>query len=194
MKEEVTQAMDLRLMIVGWSGIGKSTFVLRFIQDMFYEEYDPTLEDVFCKLVPINAEQRNLQIFDSNCYQEQRSGWMSPQYMRNSDGFICAFSITDPSSLPELQKLIESIKREKDIDDICLIVVGNKCDLECERKVSTEEGKNFADKNNAPFFETSAKFNININEAVFFLAQEVCRREVEFANEETNQKKKCVVC
>ena len=60
--------------------------------------------------------------------------------------------------------------------DVNKILIGNKCDLEDKRKVSKEEGQALADKFGIPFFETSAKSNINISEAFMKIAEDVVER------------------
>mgnify|MGYP003295242826 CR=1 FL=1 len=46
-----------------------------------------------------------------------------------------------------------------------MVILGNKCDLEENREVNTADGQKYAEKNNSPFFEVSAKTNTNVKEA-----------------------------
>jgi len=90
---------------------------------------------------------------------------MRDLYMKNGQGFVLVYSITSQSSFNDLHELVEQIFRIKDTNDVPLILVGNKFDLEDERVVSIDQGMNFAMQlNNCSFLESSAKANMNVNE------------------------------
>ncbi len=61
--------------------------------------------------------------------------------MRTGDGFLCVYSITLQASFDEALSLHEHILRVKDSDEVPFVLVGNKCDLEPDREISTEKGK-----------------------------------------------------
>lgn len=85
--------------------------------------------------------------------------------MKNGQGFVLVYSITAQSTFNDLQDLREQILRVKDTDDVPMILVGNKCDLEDERVVGKDQGSNLARSfNNCAFLESSAKAKINVNE------------------------------
>lgn len=65
---------------------------------------------------------------------------MREQYMRTGEGFLLVYSITSRQSFEEIITFQQQILRVKDKDYFPIIVVGNKCDLESERQVSTEGG------------------------------------------------------
>ena len=98
--------------------------------------------------------------------QEEYSA-MRDQYTRSSDCFLVVYSITSRSSFDEVSMLIDICRRVKDTDDIPMVLVGNKCDLEEHREVSTEEGIEQANYYGIPFFESSAKVRINVEEAFY---------------------------
>ena len=60
---------------------------------------------------------------------------MRDLYMKNGQGFVLVYSITAQSTFNDLQDLREQILRVKDTDDVPMVLVGNKCDLEDERVV-----------------------------------------------------------
>ena len=90
---------------------------------------------------------------------------MRDQYIRTGQGFLCVYSITSRSSFEAITNFREQILRVKDEETYPIVVVGNKCDLEKDREVSTVEGRELAKSFNAPFAETSAKARINVEEA-----------------------------
>lgn len=97
------------------------------------------------------------------CYLQEASrkyvlSYNRELYMKTGQGFLLVFSITSQSSLLELQELREQIVRIKDDDNVPIVIVGNKSDLEEDRVVS--RAKAFAMSQswgNAPYYETSAR-------------------------------------
>ena len=82
------------------------------------------------------------------CYfllQEQFTA-MRDLYMKNGQGFVLVYSITAQSTFNDLQDLREQILRVKDTDDVPMVLVGNKCDLEDERVVGKDQGLNLGIK------------------------------------------------
>lgn len=162
---------EYKLVVVGGGGVGKSALTIQLIQSHFVDEYDPTIEDSYRKPCNIDDEQVLLDILDT-AGQEEYSA-MREQYMRTGEGFLLVYSIDSKSSLDELQNFYEQIQRVKESDNVPVLVVGNKCDLENERQVSFEEGKTLADSFGCKFLETSAKQRINVEEAFYDLVRSV---------------------
>jgi GTPase KRas protein len=98
---------------------------------------------------------------------------MREQYMRSGEGFILVYAINSRSSFEEIQTFYQQILRVKDSDYVPLTLVGNKCDLDAEREVSTIEGKEIAKKMNAKFMESSARYRINVEEAYYSLVRSI---------------------
>jgi GTPase KRas len=162
---------EYKLVIVGGGGVGKSALTIQLIQNHFIDEYDPTIEDSYRKQVTIDNETSLLDILDT-AGQEEYSA-MRDQYMRTGQGFLCVFAITSRSSFDEITSFREQILRVKDQDKVPMVLSGNKCDLESERQVTTAEGQDLAKSFACPFFETSAKARINVEEAFYDLVREI---------------------
>jgi GTPase KRas protein len=94
-------------------------------------------------------------------------------YMRTGQGFVLVYAINSPSSFEKLHEFRSRILQVKGRDNVPLVLVGNKYDLTNERKVTTEEGMDLAKTWNCPFFETSAKTGINVEECFFQLVREI---------------------
>ena len=86
---------------------------------------------------------------------------MRDQWMRDGKGFLLVYAINDHSSFEEMESFRENIFRCQDSEDVPIVLVGNKCDLEEERKVTYEEASGVAKEWGCPFLETSAKSGIN---------------------------------
>lgn len=163
---------EYKLVVVGGGGVGKSALTIRLIQGHFLNEYDPTIEDSYRKQYNIDDEQALLDILDT-AGQEEYSA-MREQYMRTGEGFLLVYSIDSKPSMDELTSFYEQILRVKESENVPIVLVGNKCDLENERQVSYEEGELLAKSfNNCTFIETSAKQSINVEEAFYDLVRSV---------------------
>ncbi|EGW32755.1 uncharacterized protein SPAPADRAFT_54778 [Spathaspora passalidarum NRRL Y-27907] len=162
---------EYKLVVVGGGGVGKSALTIQLIQSHFVDEYDPTIEDSYRKQCTIDDEQVMLDILDT-AGQEEYSA-MREQYMRTGEGFLLVYSINSRNSMEELQSFYEQILRVKDSDNVPVLVVGNKCDLEIERQVSYEEGLAMAKSFGCQFLETSAKQRINVEEAFYDLVRSI---------------------
>jgi len=98
---------------------------------------------------------------------------MREQYMRTGEGFILVYSITARESFDEITQFHQQILRVKDKDNFPMVLVGNKCDLEFERQVAVNEGRDLAKHLGCVFMETSAKQSINVDEAFYSVVREI---------------------
>ncbi|KAK3707490.1 RAS1 protein [Vermiconidia calcicola] len=162
---------EYKLVVVGGGGVGKSCLTIQLIQSHFVDEYDPTIEDSYRKQCVIDDEVALLDVLDT-AGQEEYSA-MREQYMRTGEGFLLVYSITSRQSFEEMVTFQQQILRVKDKDYFPIIVVGNKCDLESERQVSTEEGRQLARSFGCNFIETSAKSRINVDNAFYDIVREI---------------------
>merc|ERR1712217_129602 len=166
----VLSMAEYRIVVVGAGGVGKSALTVRFIQGNFVEKYDPTIEDSYRKLTEVDGAAYMLDIMDT-AGQEEYSA-LRDSYMKTGQGFVLAYSITSKTSFEGASKLRTHILRIKeDTDDIPIVLVGNKLDLDEERQVSTEEGSSLAQKFSCGFIEASAKTNTNIKEIFYELVR-----------------------
>ena len=190
--QTLTGMEDIRLVVLGGGCVGKSTFTIYFVQRIFFEEYDPTIEDSYRKQILICEQPVVVDILDTAGEEEYSA--MRDQYMRTAEGFFVFYAITNKYSFEEVQSFVEQIQRVKDVDHSPTVIVGNKCDLESEREVQTHEGERMAEKFKLPFFETSAKFGINVDEAVYTLATEIYQSRNKIEIRAPKNKKQCVIC
>lgn len=164
--------------MLGGGGVGKSSITIQFIQHEFSAEYDPTIEDSYRKQVEVDYQHYLLDILDT-AGQEEYSA-MRDSYIRTGHGFVFVYSITTPATLTDLENLYTAVLRAKDRESIPCLLVGNKIDLEQDRQVSKESGKQLADKLKCPHFESSAKSRINIDELFYEIVREVRRYRNEY--------------
>lgn len=130
---------EYKIVVLGSGGVGKSALTVQFVQGIFVEKYDPTIEDSYRKQVEVDGQQCMLEILDTAGTEQFTA--MRDLYMKNGQGFVLVYSITAQSTFNDLQDLREQILRVKDTDDVPMVLVGNKCDLEEERVVGKDQGK-----------------------------------------------------
>eukprot|EP01107_Rhizomastix_libera_P010417 TRINITY_DN26975_c0_g1_i1.p1 TRINITY_DN26975_c0_g1~~TRINITY_DN26975_c0_g1_i1.p1 ORF type:complete len:292 (+),score=35.79 TRINITY_DN26975_c0_g1_i1:15-890(+) len=157
---------EYKIGVFGLGGVGKSSIVIQFVQNIFIEEYDPTLDEDFRKQCDIDGELCMLTILDSYSFDNEFTA-LRDQYIRNSEGYMIVYSIASRFTFEECEAVYEQFLRVRDVSSVPVVVCGNKSDLEAERQVTTQEGRQFATSKGADFFETSAKLRINIEESFF---------------------------
>jgi len=171
-----TRAQFLRqykLVVVGGGGVGKSALTIQFIQGHFVDDYDPTIEDSYRKQCVIDDEVALLDVLDTAGQEEYHA--MREQYMRTGEGFLLVYSITSRNSFEEINTFHQQILRVKDQDNVPVIIVANKCDLEYERQVGANEGRDLARHFGCKYIETSAKHRLNVDQAFSELVREIRR-------------------
>ena len=116
---------------------------------------------------------------------------MRDLYMKNGQGFVLVYSITAQSTFNDLHEIRDQILRVKDTEDVPIILVGNKCDLEDEREVGRDQGAFLARSwNNCTFLETSAKAKVNVNEIFVDLVRQINKKNPIANNKQKQNKKK----
>lgn len=152
---------EYKLVVLGSGGVGKSALTVQFVQGIFVEKYDPTIEDSYRKQVEIDGQQCMLEILDTAGTEQFTA--MRDLYMKNGQGFVLVYSIIAQSTFNDLPDLRDQILRVKDKDEVPMVLVGNKCDLTDQRVISTEQGQELANKFNSAFLEASAKTKTNVD-------------------------------
>jgi len=162
---------EYKLVVLGSGGVGKSALTVQFVQGIFVEKYDPTIEDSYRKQVEIDGTQCMLEILDTAGTEQFTA--MRDLYMKNGQGFVLVYSIIAQSTFNDLPDLREQILRVKDKDEVPMILVGNKCDLQDQRVITTDQGEDLARKFGCAFLEASAKTRVNVDQIFHDLIRQI---------------------
>jgi len=183
-----------KIVLLGAGGVGKSALVLRFSEDRFQSDYDPTLEDLYPDKVHIvDNIPIKLDILDTAGQEEYES--MHRTWISQGDAFMIVYSVTEQVSFEEVEMIYEEICGIKDTHDIPVVLVGNKIDLTNLIKVKSNHAHQLAKQWNAPHFQTSAKEDIEVDDAFHELVRELRRRQIKRTpeKEQTNETHCCTI-
>ena len=167
---------DIKVITLGNSEVGKSSFIIKYIDNSFTLYYTATLGIDFKqkKIKLKDGRDVRLRIFDTAGQERYKS--VSASFIKKADGVILIYDIGEKDSFEAVDNWIKSI-REIGKDKLPIILVGNKCDLsDDKRQVSLKEGQDKANEFNIPFYETSCKEGINIKEVFEKLIDDIIEK------------------
>ena len=180
----------ISIIMIGDASVGKSTLMKKFVTGAYSDCLNPTLGvELYKKEININDKKYLYKIWDT-CGQE-RFRSLSRSYFQAANGIMLLFNLNSIESFDNLNLWLNSIK-ESQKEDIPLIMVGTKCDL--EYKVTKNEAENFVKENNIihKFFECSSKENIGVEEPFMELADLIIRLNIEKSRDIKKKKLKVI--
>ena len=160
-----------KVLLLGNSNVGKSSLFLRFVDDIWNDTFVPTIGvDFKIKTFEIDDKKIKMQIWDTA--GQERFKNIIASYYRGAHGILLLYDVTDKDSFKNLSNWLIEIEKNAS-KNVLKVLIGNKSDLEDKRLVSYNQGKEFADTYGLKFIETSAKKNLNVNEAFETLGREL---------------------
>eukprot|EP01091_Cochliopodium_minus_P020759 TRINITY_DN9176_c1_g1_i1.p1 TRINITY_DN9176_c1_g1~~TRINITY_DN9176_c1_g1_i1.p1 ORF type:complete len:182 (+),score=33.48 TRINITY_DN9176_c1_g1_i1:190-735(+) len=153
---------SIKIVVLGAGGVGKSALSVRFVQGVFVESYDPTIEDTYLKQIEHGEHSYVLEIIDTAGTEQFVS--MRNLYMKAGEVFVVVYSIVAESTFHETREIREQILDTKEPEIPPIVLVGNKLDLEDQREVKKSVAEEQAKEWKCPYIECSAKLNTNISE------------------------------
>ncbi|XP_033004265.1 EF-hand calcium-binding domain-containing protein 4B [Lacerta agilis] len=185
-----------KIVIVGNSSVGKTSFLRRFCEDHFFPGTAATVGvDYSVKMVPVDNHQVLLQFWDTAGQERYRS--ITKQFFRKADGVVVMYDITAKESFTAVKQWLVNIE-EAAGENIPVLLLGNKTDNEKEREIPKGLGEHLAKDYNLIFYECSALSGDGINKPVLHLAR-VLKEQEDKVKEKTIQlhqaskKKTCCV-
>jgi GTPase KRas protein len=164
----------INILLLGDGGVGKSTTSVLLGYGYVVDEYDPTIEDEFPIYVMDNVTKQPFRLAILDTAGQSEYSAMRDSMIHRADCYIIMYSLEYQYSFDVMECLIKSIEctRHKPIDQIPLVIVGNKKDRQEERQVGPDDIERFATSqklSNSPYFshtEISAMFQDNVDEMV----------------------------
>jgi Ras-related protein Rab-5C len=156
------KSYQFKLVLLGDSAVGKSSLVLRFVKQQFFEYQESTIGAAFLtQTVQADDFTVKFEIWDTAGQERYHS--LAPMYYRGAASAIVAYDITNRGSFVRAKSWVKELQRQGN-PNIVIALAGNKLDLQANREVEIEEAQAYADDNGIMFMETSAKTNHNVTE------------------------------
>ncbi|TVY92380.1 GTP-binding protein [Lachnellula willkommii] len=175
----LTPGVLIKLLLIGDSGVGKSCCLLRFSEDSFTPSFITTIGiDFKIRTIELDGKRVKLQIWDTAGQERFRT--ITTAYYRGAMGILLVYDVTDERSFNNIRTWFSNVEQHA-TEGVNKILIGNKCDWEDKRVVSTERGQQLADELGIPFLEVSAKSNINVEKAFYSLAADIKKRIIDTA-------------
>eukprot|EP01137_Pigoraptor_chileana_P004619 Opistho-2@46498 len=171
-----TKAYDylFKLLLIGDSGVGKTCVLFRFSDDAFNSTFISTIGiDFKIRTIDLDGKKIKLQIWDTAGQERFRT--ITTAYYRGAMGILLVYDITQDKTFDNIKNWIRNIEQHA-AEDVEKMILGNKCDIEDKRMVTKERGQKLADEYGIKFLETSAKANINVEEAFMTIARDIKKK------------------
>lgn len=166
--------MSFKVFIVGDPGVGKTSMMLRFIDDTFLEDTAPTSGGQPGKKRQIEVDGKNVEIILFDTDGQERFGNITCSLYQGMHGIIIAYDVNNTETFKAVENWVTEMERYAR-SEVVVFMVGNKTDLD-KRQVNAETAEKFAQDKGYPFMETSAKTGENVEELFSKLAQAMVSR------------------
>ncbi|CAF0774704.1 unnamed protein product [Adineta ricciae] len=173
--------LDLKFLAIGDSGVGKTCLLNRYVEGNFNEKLAPTVGiDIRDKSLSYKSNETNkifnihLQLWDTAGQERFRS--LTSSFFRDAMGFLLVFDLTSETSFINVRNWITEIQSNAYSENVDMVLVGNKSDLNDQRIISKARALEFAAQYQVDYIETSALNNINVGESVELLLRSVMNR------------------
>ncbi len=168
-------SVTFKILTIGESGVGKTCILRRFVENKFLKNHLATIGiDFKTKTLTINNQEIKLKIWDTAGQERFRN--ITTQYYKGADGIVLVYDVTDEASYEKIKDWMDQILSNTQKEDIGLVLLGNKCDME-PRNVTEEQGNKMAEELKISYFETSALTGQGIKEAFEQLTRDIMKKK-----------------
>mmetsp|Transcript_47091 Transcript_47091/g.56954 ORF Transcript_47091/g.56954 Transcript_47091/m.56954 type:complete len:217 (+) Transcript_47091:87-737(+) len=169
--------VNFKVVLLGEGRVGKTSIMIRYVENTYTDRRSSTLSASYLdKRISLpHFGDANLSIWDTA--GQERFHSLGPIYYRDADGAVVVYDITDAESFRRMKSWTKELRKMVGGEDrICIVVVGNKSDLESKRQVQEAEAIAYAESVGAMHFNASAKLNTGLDNIFIQLAQRMIDR------------------
>jgi small GTP-binding protein len=171
-----TPDFNLKLLSLGETGVGKTSIINMYSENIFFGNQLPTIGIDF-KTKNLKYKSKDFKILLWDTAGQERFRKITNQYYNNADGIFLVFDVTKTETFEQISYWINEINNKVDKNKIGIILIGNKIDLNDKREILSEQAEKIAECFNIPYIETSALKGENINECFNLLIEETLRKK-----------------
>jgi len=166
----------IKIVLIGESGVGKTSIISRFIDNEFDSSSQPSLTGSFFRknLIFKDGEKLTFNIWDTAGQEKYRA--ITKMFYKNAKVAILVYDISQQHTYDELTKYWLNSVKENTNSGIVLVLVANKSDLAEQEEVNENDARKFAEENKIGFFSVSAKKNFRIEELFTHIAEKITGR------------------
>ncbi len=177
---------QIKLVIIGDSGVGKTNFIFKFTENRFSTIHVTTVGfDYKSRIIKLPKSKKNvkLQIWDTA--GQERYMALNKSLFQKVQGIVLMYDLTDRDSFEHVTNWLNLIKQN--VTNKPIIIVANKLDLAEEKRiVAEEEGQKIADDNHILFFEGSGYSGENVEKIFTVIAEKIYKDLMDDKNEYLN--------
>ncbi|KAK3169461.1 GTP-binding protein [Lepraria neglecta] len=167
-----TSSKQRKMAVVGSRSVGKSSLTVQFVEGHFVDNYYPTIENTFSKVIKHRSQDFATEIVDTAGQDEYSI--LNSKHFIGIHGYMLVYSVASKQSFDMVRILRDKILNHLGADWVPLVIVGNKSDLRADqRHVPIEDGKKLAEEFNCSFTEASARLNTNVAKAFEMMISEI---------------------
>ena len=160
----------IKITILGEKNVGKTSLVYRYIENKFRDSYKATLGvNLLKKDMEVDGNSVSAQIWDLGGQDSFKS--LRKLYLEGSNGALVIFDLTERKTFDRLNEWVDSFKEAR--GEQPMVLIGNKSDLENQRKITEMEASNYAKENKMELILTSAKTGQNVEDAFIILTKRI---------------------
>ncbi|CAD8047819.1 unnamed protein product [Paramecium primaurelia] len=177
----------VKILMLGEGAVGKSSLLNRYVDEKFSENIQATLGVEYRQKILTQGENQVIvQVWDTA--GQERFRVITPIFYRNAQGVSLVYSVVDKDSFQQVQTWIDNLKEQIDCEQISIVLVANKCDIQ-QREVTTLEGQQLAQKYQIKYFECSARTGAQVKEMYTELVQQILIRRGQNNNSQNGEQK-----
>jgi len=150
-----------KVVLLGGSGVGKSSIAMRYVRDVFFECNESTIGAAFLTM-PVSHEGREISLDIWDTAGQERYSSLAPMYYRGSSAAVVVYDITSAESLNQAKRWVREVQGA--VEGCAIILVGNKVDLDSLREIPTHDAASYAEERALEHIEVSAKSSLGVRD------------------------------